>query len=92
MHRHLTPILLLTLLSCPCVAWAEPEVTVEVGWGNAYRAGRWNPIYVTAESTPPREVVATVEGPHNAPHAMVVQCRFALSPSASTHAVYFPLG
>ncbi|MDQ3441006.1 MAG: hypothetical protein M3478_11730 [Planctomycetota bacterium] len=67
-------------------------IDVRVGWGNTYRAGRWNPIYITAASNPPREVVAHVEGVHSAPHAMSVANRFALSPSASTHAVFFPLG
>ncbi|HEV2293303.1 MAG TPA: hypothetical protein VGR35_05570 [Tepidisphaeraceae bacterium] len=67
-------------------------MTVEVGWGNTYRAGRWNPLYVTAESTPPREVIAQIEGITQAPHAMTVYNRFALSPASSTHTVYFPLG
>ncbi|MGB7156666.1 MAG: hypothetical protein WBD40_01290 [Tepidisphaeraceae bacterium] len=85
-------VIFLTLLLAATVARAEAAVGVEVGWGNTYRAGRWNPIYVTAESSSPREVIAVVEGVTGAPRTMTIRNRFALSPSASTHAVFFPLG
>ena len=93
MKRRRISILAVLALLCPTLsAGAESGVDVRVGWGNTYRAGRWNPIYITSASTPPREVIAHVEGMHNAPHAMVVAHRFALSPDESTHVAFFPLG
>jgi hypothetical protein len=37
-------------------------------------------------------VIAEVEGMVDAPHAMTLGNRFALSPDYSTHVIYFPLG
>src|SRR5688572_13148223 len=80
MNCRRIPILALLALLCPTLsAGAESGVDVRVGWGNTYRAGRWNPIYITSASTRPREVIAHIEGIHNAPHAMAVANRFALS-------------
>jgi len=93
MHLHRLPILLALLLPISALAQADPgKMTVDVGWGNAYRAGRWNPVYITAKSSPPRDVIAEVEGMVDAPHAMTLGNRFALSPDYSTHVIYFPLG
>ena len=85
-------VIVLLILSAGASARAQQDVTVRLGWGNTYRAGRWNPIYITAESSPPREVIAHVEGMHNPPRSMSVAHRFALSPAESTHTVFFPLG
>ena len=85
-------VIALLLLSATTSARAEEGITARVGWGNTYRAGRWHPIYITAESSPPREVVAHVEGMHNPPRAMSIANRFTLSPAATTHTVFFPLG
>ena len=93
MNRYPTRLILLLTVLCPGLsAGAETGVSVRLGWGNAYRAGRWNPIYITAESSPPREVIAHVEGMHNPPRAMAITHRFALSPAETTHTVLFPLG
>jgi hypothetical protein len=40
MHLHRLPILLALLLPISALAQADPgKMTVDVGWGNAYRAG-----------------------------------------------------
>src|SRR5688572_1809612 len=93
MNRHRTSlIVLLAVLSLGAGSPGQSDIAVRLGWGNTYRAGRWHPIYITGESSPPREVVAHVEGMHNPPRAMSIAHRFALSPAETTHTVFFPLG
>ncbi len=71
---------------------ATRAMSLEVGWGNTYRAGSWTPIYLTASDMAPREVIAQIEGPHEGLQAMRISYRFAIGPDPATHVMYYPLG
>lgn len=81
------------LLLCG-VGSSAPAATlnVEVGWGGAYRPGRWTPIFITAADARPRAVQMEVYVPHDDIQAMVIHQTVTISPTPTTIALYLPLG
>jgi hypothetical protein len=73
-------------------ALAEVRTTVDVGWSNYYRAGRWTPLFLTLTDTKqPRQVVVEIYAPTDRRYAMKINQGLAIGPSAVTVPLYVPL-
>ena len=69
---------------------ADTKLNVMRGWGQKERAGRWDPILVTASSPVPRNVVCEVVSPHQGSFAMAIRERFAIGPEPATFQLFAP--
>ena len=74
------------------VASAAPTMTVEVGLGDAHRAGRWNPVYITLADNATRGVILELSAAHTGNATMLVRQHLTIGPSAATYPIYVPLG
>src|SRR5437764_9579646 len=83
-------IFLSALLSIAPPLRADVQMSVDIGWDNHYRIGRWTPIYVNATNDAPRQVVIELYAPTDRRYAMSVREGIALNPSPVTVPIYIP--
>src|SRR4051794_2834240 len=86
-----TLVFLFTLLSLIAGARADVAMSIDVGWDNHYRFGRWSPIFVTVSSDTPRQVEIDLYCPTDRRYAMSIGQSIVISPTAVTVPLYVPL-
>ena len=87
------PALLLAVISLLLTsgpAWAKVQISVDVGWSNRFRAGRWTPLYITLADSAPRQVIVDVYSPTDRRYALRASQSLAIGPSPVTVALYVP--
>src|SRR5207247_2556439 len=77
-------------LSC-APALAKVQLSVDVGWSNRFRAGRWTPLYVTLADSSPRQVIVDIYAPTDRRYALRASQSIAIGPAPVTIALYAPL-
>jgi hypothetical protein len=87
--RTLLGLLIIGIL--PLSSAAATTVSVDIGWGNAFRVGRWTPLFITVSDPTPRNADLEVRAPHDPIHAMIINQRIAVGPAPATYVVYVPL-
>jgi hypothetical protein len=84
-------LIALVVLGTGSWAGAETKINLETGWGNFYRAARWNPIFVTLADPTPREVTLDVQAPYDRRYGMRIQQTLTIGPTPVRVALYVPL-
>src|SRR5215217_5717642 len=84
-------LFLATLSLFAPAAAAKVQLSVDVGWSNRFRAGRWTPLYVTLADSSPRQVVVEVYTPTDHRYALRAVQGLAIGPTPVTVALYAPL-
>lgn len=79
------------LLACASPALAKVQLSIDVGWNNRFRVGRWTPIYVTLQDSAPRQVLLEIYAPTDRRYAMKTIESVAIGPQPVTVAMYVPL-
>jgi len=93
-NRRIILCLMTVALALAAGASPSPAATsldVEVGWGGAYRAGRWSPLFVTAADSRPRNVLIELYSPQGTNFAMRIRQIVTIGPQKTTFALYAPL-
>ncbi|WP_428940368.1 hypothetical protein [Fontivita pretiosa] len=70
---------------------AATSLDVELGWGGAYRAGRWSPLFITAADSRPRNVLIELYSPQGTNFAMRIRQIVTIGPQKTTFVLYAPL-
>ena len=84
-------LILVALFACGAsVASAKVGLQLDVGWDGHYRAGHWNPVYVSAVSTDTRDVQLELYAPTDGRYAVRIAQQFSVSPSPRTAALFVP--
>ncbi len=89
--RRALYLIALAILVAGSSARAETKIALETGWGNFYRAARWNPIFVTLTDPAPREVTLDILAPYDRRYAMRIQQNLTIGPTPVKVAIYVPL-
>src|SRR5688572_622731 len=87
-------ILAIVLVLVPGAALAKVNLQIDIGWGGAFRAGRWAPIYLTAavtDAAPARNVLIEIVAPHDKTFALRIFTPATIRPEPTTFLVYIPL-
>jgi hypothetical protein len=85
----LTPLILLLLVT---PTFAQEIRNVTVGWGNALRLGRWEPIFITIEDPQTRAIDLQIHGSYGEKTlAMSLHQTAPASPRPTTYALLFPI-
>jgi hypothetical protein len=82
-------VLLALCAATPC--FADTTLMFDIGWGNHYRPGKWNPIYIIAADDKPREAEVELYAPTGRRYAMQIRQSFAISQQQVTIPIYAPL-
>ena len=82
-------VLLALCAATPC--FADTTLMFDIGWGNHYRPGKWNPIYIIAADDKPREAEVELYAPTGRRYAMQIRQSFAISQQQLTIPIYAPL-
>jgi hypothetical protein len=85
-----------TVIAIALLVWtspllAQPTMSVEIGWGNNYRLGTWNPIFLTVSNSTNRQVLMEMTVPVSGADSMDIRQSFAIGPTPTTYALYCPL-
>ncbi|HEX8522254.1 MAG TPA: hypothetical protein VF669_08350 [Tepidisphaeraceae bacterium] len=89
--RRALHLILLMLLGCASSASADTRCEVQVGWGNVYRAMRWNPVFVTLSDPTPRSVILEIQSPYDRRYGMRIIQNLTIGPTPVTVPIYLPL-
>jgi hypothetical protein len=86
---------MLVLLCCattmPSAALAKVKLTIDVGWENKFRPGKWTPLFLTLQESEPRQVVVEVYCPTDRRYALNVKQGLTIGPQPVTVPIYVPL-
>src|SRR5437868_2362750 len=87
--RAVLAIGMLAIASLP--ALADVELSVDLGWGGAYRSGVLNPVFMTLRDpgqVSPREALLEITSRYDTTNSVRFKQHVAISASASTYLVY----
>ncbi len=91
MRREISLLLFILFFAGAAAASGQARITLDVGWENHYRAGRWNPVYVTVSSGAPRTVVLETNVPTDRRYALDIRQAVTISPTPIRVPLYMPL-
>jgi hypothetical protein len=76
---------------CPAgPARADVRVSVDVGWGDTIRLGRWTPVYVTLSDPDAKNVTLEIMAPHDSQASMRIRQRVVAGPTPTTYFLLAP--
>jgi hypothetical protein len=77
------------LLASP--ALSKIQLTVDYGWNERFRLGKWAPLYITVSDSSPREVMLRIDAPTDRRYAMKIYERLAIGPTPKVIPLFTPL-
>ncbi len=89
LSRFIGGLLLFACIVSPTIG--ATQLQLDVGWGNRYRIGRWNPLFVTASDSRQRQTILEIYAPHDRRFAMNVRERLDIGPNPVTIPMLLPL-
>ena len=90
--RNVCVAIAMLLLFCGATpAFAKIKLAADVGWENKFRAGKWSPLFITAQDDSPRQVILEVYCPTDRRYALNVRQGLAIGPQPVTVPIYVPL-
>jgi hypothetical protein len=81
----------IVLIGTAAPAAAQSTITVEAGWENKIRPGRWTPVFVTVSDPSPRNVILELYAPHDRHMASRVRQQVVAQPNPTTYILYAPV-
>lgn len=79
------------LLLAAAGASADVALSVDVGFGGAFRIGYWNPLFLMISDAAPRAVEIEVYSAPPTSSSMLVRQRMTIGPAPTTFPIYLPI-
>lgn len=84
--------LLLLLCTASVRAGDATRLSAELGWGGAYRVGRWTPLFLTISHDRPSSAVIEVTAAHSGPQGVRIVQPVTIGPTPTTFCLFLVAG